>query len=95
MLSKGDQRGQIRKEIPHVPIRVRTCSRTRHSGLNDILPMGGISQDMKKQDNKLVVSIEESMIGNQCFMNIGSMNEQLEECSTHQAGHRVSYSQVT
>ena len=92
MLSKGDQRGQIRKEIPPVPIGVRTPSRTRHLGPNDILSMGGISQDMKKQDNKLVASIEESMVGNQYFMITASTNEHVEECARHQANHRLNYS---
>ena len=53
--------------------------------------MCGISQDMKKQDNKL----EESMVGNQCFMTNGSTNEHVEECARHRENNRVSYSLVT
>ena len=56
------QRGQIRKDIPPIPIKVRITSRTRHPGLKVILPMGGISQDMKKQDNKLVLRNEKNMV---------------------------------
>ena len=57
--------------------------------------MGGISQDMKKQDNKLVESIEESIVGNQCLMTTTSTNKHVEECPRHQANHIVSYFQVT
>ena len=89
------QRGQIWKEIFHIPIGVQTPSRTRHSSPNDILPMGGISQDMKKQDNKLVMSIKERVVGNQCFMTTRSTNEHVEECARHQENHRVNYSLVT
>ena len=50
---------------------------------------------MKKQDNKLVLTIEENMVGKQCFMTIRSTNEHMEECVRHQANHKVSYSLVT
>ena len=56
--------------------------------------MGGISQDMK-QDTKPVVSNEESMVENQCFMTNGHLNEHEEECARHKANHIVSYSLVT
>ena len=56
--------------------------------------MGGISQDMKKQDNKLVLSNEKNMVGNQYFMTTRSSNEHVEKCVRHQANHKVSYSPV-
>ena len=102
MLSKEErmlhweiQRGQIRKANPLVPIRVRTTSRTRYQGPKVILPMGGISQDTKKQDSNLVMSKEESMDGNNCFMTTGRSNEYVKECARHQANHIVSYFLVT
>ena len=57
--------------------------------------MGGISQDMKKQDNKFVLSNEENMVGNQHFMTTEISNEHVEKRARHQANHKVSYSIVT
>ena len=91
--SLGSSKGQIGKENHPIPTRVRTTSRTRHPGSRVILPMGGISQDMKKQD-KLVVGNEESIVENQCFMTIGCSNEQVEDCARHQRNHKVRYSLV-
>ena len=49
---------------------------------------------MEKQDNELVMSNEESMVRNKCFMTTGCSNEHVEECARHQASHILSYPQV-
>ena len=56
--------------------------------------MSGISQDMKKQDNKLAVSNEERIVENQCFMTIGCLNQHVEDCERNKGNHIVSYSLV-
>ena len=62
MLHEEVQRGQIREENPPIPTGVWPTSRTRHLGPGVILPMVGISQDMKKQNNKLSVSNEKALL---------------------------------
>ena len=82
-------------ERKHIcPKKCLNCPQNSHPSLKVIILMNTLSQDMENQDHELCMSNKESMVTNQCFMNTKRSNEHVEECATHQASHKVSYSQV-
>ena len=72
------------------PTEVRTTSRTKHSALEDVLIVGGMS--LKGQDNEHIISCNDSLSRNQLLMATSRSNVDRQVCVRYQVKHKGSYS---